>query len=193
MPHTGVPGWGWQVPHYTRHRVNATNTEKILILAVGGTFDKVYYDALSDYRIGDPQAARILKQAGIAFDYEIEALVGKDSLDMDDDDRRQIRERLETAPHRRVVVTHGTDTMAETAQALATPDAAAGKTVVLTGAMQPARFRETDADFNLGFALGAALALDPGVYLAMNGRIFKPGEAVKNRGAGRFEKADPAR
>ena len=165
------------------------HAEKIIILAVGGTFDKVYYDALSDYRIGDPQAPSILERAGVAFDYAVESLVHKDSLDMTDDDRRQIKERVEAVENRRVVITHGTDTMAETARALEKPAAPAEKTVVLTGAMQPARFRETDADFNLGFALGAVLVLDPGVYLAMNGRIFKPDEAVKNREAGRFEEA----
>ena len=82
------------------------------------------------------------------------------------------------------MITHGTDTMVETARALGRPP---GKTVVLTGAMQPARFRETDADFNLGFALGAVRTLPPGVYVAMQGRIFDPVEVVKNRKAGRFE------
>ena len=158
--------------------------EKIIILAVGGTFDKVYYDALSDYRIGDPQASRILRQAAVGFDYSVEALVRKDSLDMNDEDRRRIRERVETDEHARFVITHGTDTMVETARALGRPP---GKTVVLTGAMQPARFRETDADFNLGFALGAVRTLPPGVYVAMQGRVFDPVEVVKNRKAGRFE------
>ncbi len=161
------------------------NAEKIIILATGGTFDKVYYDALSDYRIGDPQASRILKQARVGFDYDVETLIKKDSLDLDDDDRRQIRQWVEANKNRRFVITHGTDTMVETAKALGKP---AGKTIVLTGAMQPAKFRDTDADFNLGFALGAAQSLAPGVYIAMHGQLLDPDEAVKNRDAGRFER-----
>ncbi len=160
------------------------NTEKIIILATGGTFDKVYYDALSDYRIGDPQAARILRQAGADRDYRVETLIQKDSLDLNDDDRRRLRQWIEIAENKRFVITHGTDTMVETATALGRPD---GKTIVLTGAMQPARFRETDADFNLGFALGAARLLPPGVYIAMQGRVFEPGKVVKDREAGRFK------
>lgn len=164
------------------------NTGKIIILATGGTFDKVYYDALSDYKIGPPQASGILEQAGVGFDYDVETLIQKDSLDMTDDDRRQISDWVASSENKRFVVTHGTDTMVETARALERGLAqSAGKTVVLTGAMQPARFKNTDADFNLGFALGAVQALPPGVYIAMSGTILKPGEAVKNRDAGRFE------
>ncbi len=160
------------------------STEKVIILATGGTFDKVYYDALSDYRIGDPQASKILEQAGVGFDYDVETLIRKDSLDITDDDQRRIREWVETNENRRFVITHGTDTMVETAKALGTPS---GKTIVLTGAMQPARFKNTDADFNLGFALGAAQSLPAGVYIAMHGRIFTPDKVAKNRNAGRFE------
>ena len=158
--------------------------EKILILATGGTFDKVYFDALSDYRIGDPQATRILEQARVNFDYHVETLIQKDSLDISDDDRQRIREWVEASQARRLVITHGTDTMVETAKALGEQP---GKTIVITGAMQPARFKDTDADFNLGFALGAAQSLAPGVYIAMQGQVFTPGEVIKNRQAGRFE------
>ena len=105
------------------------STEKVIILATGGTFDKVYYDALSDYRIGDPQASKILEQAGVGFDYDVETLIRKDSLDITDDDQRRIREWVETNENRRFVITHGTDTMVETAKALGTPS---GKTIVLT-------------------------------------------------------------
>ena len=160
--------------------------EKIIVLAVGGTFDKVYYDDLSDYRVGAPEASRILQQARVGFDYEVEALIGKDSLDMTDEDRRRLRERIEAGENRRFVITHGTDTMVDTARVLGTPT---DRTVVLTGAMQPARFRETDADFNLGFALAAAQLLPPGTYIAMQGWVFKPDEVVKDRKAGRFRTA----
>ena len=165
------------------------STDRIIILATGGTFDKVYYDALTGYKIGPPQALNILEQAGVGFDYAVETLIQKDSLDMTDDDRRQISKWVADDKNKLFVITHGTDTMVETARALERKLAPPiGKTVVLTGAMQPARFKNTDADFNLGFALGAVQALPPGVYIAMNGAILKPGETVKNRDAGRFER-----
>ncbi len=157
---------------------------KIIILATGGTFDKVYHDALSDYRIGEPQAAGILQRAGVGFEYRIKTLIRKDSLDMDDADRRQIKETVEASDGRYFVITHGTDTMVDTATALG---AQTEKTILLTGAMLPARFKDTDADFNLGFAVGAVRLLPPGVYIAMNGEIFEPDQVLKNRAAGRFE------
>ena len=160
------------------------NAGKITILATGGTFDKVYHDALSDYRIGEPQAAGILQRAGVEFEYHIEALIQKDSLDMDDGDRRRIKEMVEAGAGKYFVITHGTDTMVDTARALGTPT---GKTVLLTGAMLPARFKDTDADFNLGFALGAVRLLPSGVYIVMNGEIFEPNNVLKDRAAGRFE------
>ena len=162
----------------------------IIILATGGTFDKNYYDALSDYRIGEPQIGALLEQARVVFDYRVEALIGKDSLDMTDDDRSLLRERVAGDPNRRFVITHGTDTMADTARALLAGDAGgavAGKTVVLTGAATPARFRDSDAAFNAGFALAAVQLLAPGVYVAMNGTVFEGDRVVKNRDAGRFE------
>ena len=160
------------------------SADRIIILATGGTFDKVYHDALSDYRIGEPQAPGILQRAGVGFEYRVETLIQKDSLDMDSTDRRRIKEAIEAGDGKYFVVTHGTDTMVETAGALGVP---AGKTVVLTGAMLPARFKDTDADFNLGFAVGAVRLLPSGVYIAMNGEIFEPDKVSKNRAAGRFE------
>ena len=159
----------------------------IIILATGGTFDKNYYDALSDYRIGEPQIGAMLERARVVFDYRVEAIIGKDSLDMNDDDRRLLRERIAGDAHRRFVITHGTDTMADTARALLAGDAVAGKTVVLTGAATPARFSDSDAAFNAGFALAAVQLLAPGVYVAMNGTVFDGDSVVKNRDAGRFE------
>ena len=160
---------------------------KITVLATGGTFDKNYYDNLSDYRIGEPQVEEILQQARVGFEYTVEAIISKDSLDMTDEDRRTLCERVAKDSNQRIVITHGTDTMVETARAL---EAVRGKTIVITGAMQPARFRSTDANFNAGFALAAVQLLPAGVYIAMNGRILGPEEAVKNRAAGRFEKRE---
>ncbi len=157
---------------------------KIIFLATGGTFDKVYYDALSDYRIGDPQASSILEQAKVALDYQVEAIIGKDSLDLNDADRAILRERIAKDSNIHFVVVHGTDTMVETARAL---QGIAGKTIVLTGAMQPARFKNSDAEFNTGFALAAVQLLKSGVYIAMNGEIFTADKVRKNRNKGCFE------
>lgn len=157
---------------------------KIIFLATGGTFDKVYYDALSDYRIGDPQVPTILKQAGVTVDYQVEAIISKDSLDLNDDDRATLRARIENDTNTRFVIVHGTDTMVETARALQHIDK---KTIVLTGAMQPARFKNSDAEFNTGFALAAVQLLESGVYIAMNGEIFSADEVRKNRSKGYFE------
>ena len=157
---------------------------KLKILCTGGTFDKVYYDALSDYQIGDPQVEWILNQANTTLDYQIESILKKDSLDITDSDRQQILEKVQAEPSTHIVITHGTDTMVETAQVL---NEITDKTIVLVGAMQPARFKDSDAIFNTGFAVAAATLLSPGIYIAMNGQIFSADEVRKNRDAGRFE------
>lgn len=156
----------------------------IKILCTGGTFDKVYYDALSDYQIGEPQVEWILKQAGVNFEYDIESILKKDSLDITDEDRQHIVECVSKQSCKRIVITHGTDTMVNTAQAL---KEFADKTIVLVGAMQPARFKDSDATYNIGFATAAASILSAGIYIAMNGQLFDADEVKKNRDAGRFE------
>ena len=157
---------------------------KIHFISTGGTIDKVYFDAKSEYEIGSPQVLEVLREAGVVFEYEIEQALAKDSLEMTDADRQLIRERVAASPCNRIVITHGTDTMADTARVLRDVP---GKTIVLTGAMQPARFRNTDATFNIGMAIGAVSALPPGVYLAMNGLIFDPDRVRKNRDKHCFE------
>lgn len=157
---------------------------KIHFITTGGTIDKVYFDAKSEYEIGSPQVLEVLKEAGVAFEYEIEQALAKDSLELTDADRQLIRSRVTASPCERIVITHGTDTMVETARAL---QDVVGKTIVLTGAMQPARFRSTDATFNIGAAVGAVSSLPHGVYLAMNGRIFDPSRVRKNRDKHCFE------
>jgi L-asparaginase len=161
----------------------------IKIFTTGGTIDKVYFDRLSEFQIGDPQIAEILAPVHPAFTWEVEAVVRKDSLDLTDEDRALVRRRIEADPAERVLVTHGTDTMRETARALA---GIAGKTVVLTGALAPARFKDSDAAFNIGFALGCVQTLPPGVYLAMNGTVFDPFRVRKNRAQNTFEAEPPA-
>ncbi len=156
----------------------------IKIFTTGGTFDKVYFDAKSDYTIGEPQIAEILRDANVSFDFDIESILRKDSLEITDKDRELIYEKVSSEPSQHILIIHGTDTMLQTADSLSSiPD----KTIILVGAMQPARFRVTDAIFNTGFAIAAAQFRPAGVYVAMNGMLFTPGQAVKNSSEGRFE------
>ena len=156
----------------------------LLVVTVGGTIDKVYFDASSEYEVGEPTVPHIFQSAGVSLDYTLLPLMRKDSLEMTDEDRAMIRATCEEADEARILITHGTDTMAETAEVLM---GISGKTIVLMGAMAPARFRETDAVFNVGCATGAVQSLPPGVYIAMNGRIFSAGKVRKNRSARCFE------
>ena len=157
---------------------------KIKIFTVGGTIDKVYFDRKSTYEVGEPKIGEILQEANVNFTYEIAPLLHKDSLDMTDEDRRLISERVASDEHQRIVLTHGTDTMIQTAKQLKTiPD----KVMVLTGAMEPARFKYSDAAFNIGCAVAAVQILGPGVYITMNGRIFDPDRIRKNRKQNWFE------
>jgi len=157
---------------------------QLAVFSMGGTIDKVYFDDLSDYTVGEPQVGAILAGANVDLAFEVMEVARKDSLYVTDDERRELRERIAADPRRLVLVTHGTDTMTETARVLADiPD----KVIVLTGAMSPARFAASDATFNVGCAVGAVQSLPPGVYVAMNGRVFAAGTVRKNRQAGRFE------
>lgn len=159
----------------------------VRIFTTGGTIDKVYFDAKSDYQVGEPQIDQLLAEANVTCAYAVTPLLRKDSLELDAADRALIAERVAAASETQVLITHGTDTMVETARALL---GIAGKTVVLVGAMQPARLRVSDAFFNIGFALAAVQLLPPGVYLAMNGRVFDPLTTRKNVAENRFESAD---
>lgn len=158
--------------------------EHLCVVTTGGTIDKIYFDDKSDYQIGEPQIGRILEELGVAFRFSVIGLLRKDSLHVTDDDRQLLRQTIAAQSARHVLVTHGTDTMVDTAQVLASiPD----KIIVLTGALNPARFRGSDAEFNIGCAVGAVQSLAPGVYIAMNGRIWQPGKVRKNVAANRFE------
>jgi len=156
----------------------------IKIFTTGGTFDKIYFDAKSEFHIGDPIAAALLEEANVNFDYDIEPLLKKDSIDMDAADRTLIRNAVANVNNDRILITHGTDSMVDTAQALLDIGA---KTIVLFGAMQPARMRYSDAMYNLGFACAAVQLLPQGVHLAMNGQVFDPRKVAKNRAQSRFE------
>jgi L-asparaginase len=156
----------------------------IRIFTVGGTIDKVYFDALSDYQVGAPQIGKILSNLRIGFDYQITPLMAKDSLELTDEHRSLIREKVAACKESRILITHGTDTMVETAQRLLDIPV---KTIVLTGSMLPGRFQGTDAVFNIGFATAAVQTLAPGVYICMNGVVFPAGHVRKNREEGVFE------
>ena len=156
----------------------------IRFITTGGTIDKIYFDALSQFEVGESQVEHILKEGLVQFDYEIVSLLQKDSLEITDDDRAELRSYVENDDASLYVITHGTDTMAETAEALQCLD---DKTIVLTGALTPARFRTTDAIFNVGMAVAAVQVSPPGVYIAMSGQVFAAGEVRKNRAENRFE------
>jgi L-asparaginase len=160
---------------------------RLKIFTTGGTIDKIYFDKKSQYEVGDPQAGGVLDRANVTFDYRVESILKQDSLDMTDADRQLVRQAVEAAPENRIVITHGTDTMIATANVL---DGIAGKTIVLTGSMYPAQFRDSDAVFNLGCAVIAAQTLPHGIYIAMNGQIFDPHASVKNVDQNRFEPID---
>ena len=160
--------------------------EELLIVTTGGTIDKVYFDDKSDFQVGEPQIGRILEELGVAFRFTVIPILRKDSLHLTDDDRELVRATIAAQPARHVLVTHGTDSMVETARALSS---IGDRTIVLTGALNPARFRGSDAEFNIGTAVGAVQSLPPGVYIAMNGRIWDPAAVRKNVAANRFEAA----
>lgn len=164
-----------------------TDSAAILVLTTGGTIDKIYFDANSEFSIGDSQVPDIASVANVQAPLRLQSLMRKDSLDMTDEDRQQVLEAVSAAPETRILITHGTDTMVDTARVLAE---VSGKTVVLTGAMQPSRMQISDADFNVGFALGVLQTLPEGVYVAMSGQVLDPLRARKNRAAGRFESTD---
>ena len=154
------------------------------IFTTGGTIDKVYFDAKSRFEVGEPQILEVLREANLSIAYQVTPLMRKDSLELTDQDRELVRKAVEASTATRIVITHGTDTMTDTARSLA---GVTGKTIVLTGAMQPARFRFTDAVFNIASAMMAAQTLAEGVYITMNGQVFDPESTRKNVEMNRFE------
>ena len=155
------------------------------IYTTGGTIDKIYFDAQSEFQIGEPQISRLLHEANVNFSYQVTSLLKKDSLEMDDADRALIREAVHGCSEQHILITHGTDTMVQTAQAIGELQ---NKTVVLVGAMQPARIIASDAVYNIGFASAACQLLPAGVYIAMNGEIFRPDDVAKDRTTMSFKK-----
>ncbi len=159
----------------------------LTFITTGGTIDKVYFDEKSRFEVGESVLETVLARAGVTLEYRIIQLMRKDSLEINDDDRALIRATVAGQSCDRFVVTHGTDTMVETAKALRGLD---DRTIVLTGALHPARFQESDAVFNVGLAVAAAQTCPPGVYIAMNGHVFHPEGLRKNRKLNRFEQVE---
>ena len=160
----------------------------IRIFVTGGTFDKQYDELRGTLSFNDTHLPEMLRLGRSRVDVAIETLMMIDSLDMTDVDRERIVQRCRDAAESRILITHGTDTMVETARALAaaTPPLAQ-KTIVLTGAMVPYAFGSSDGLFNLGSALSFVQVLSPGVYVAMNGRCFEWNRVRKNKQTGYFE------
>jgi len=157
--------------------------DSILILTTGGTIDKQYFDALSRYQITDTVVTKLLSIARVTHPFQVEEVIRKDSLDLTDEDRALLVARAAQARSSRIIITHGTDTMTLTAKAL---EAIPGKTIVLVGALDPARFSESDAPFNLGMAFATAQVASAGVYITMNGSVFNADEVRKDRDRGAF-------
>ncbi len=155
----------------------------ILVITTGGTIDKQYFDALSQYIITETVIDKLLAVSRVTHPYRIVELLRKDSLELTGEDRALIAATIAGAPETRVVVTHGTDTMTETAKALTD---ISDKTVVLCGALTPARFAESDAAFNLGMAFACCQAAASGVWITMNGSVFDGLAVRKDREAGKF-------
>jgi L-asparaginase len=159
----------------------------VRILVTGGTFDKEYDELRGTLYFKDTHVREMLKLGRCRLDVEVRTVMMVDSLDMTDADRALVLDHVRKAPEERVVITHGTDTMVETARLLG--EAGLDKTVVLTGAMVPYAFGSSDGLFNLGSALSFVQVLPPGVYIAMNGRTFRWDRVRKNRQLGVFEEA----
>jgi len=157
----------------------------IRLLITGGTFDKEYDELQGRLFFKDTHVPEMLRLGRCRLDVAVRTIRMVDSLEMTDADRQAILANCRQAPESRIVVTHGTDTMAETARVLAT--AGDQKTIVLTGAMVPYAFGSSDGLFNLGSALSFVQVLPPGVYIAMNGRCFPWDRVRKNTSLGVFE------
>jgi L-asparaginase len=157
------------------------------IILTGGTFDK-HYDALAgQLTFAESHLAEIVTRSRLTLEIVVESVVMLDSLDMQPEHRERVLASCLSAAESSLIVIHGTDTMEETAAVLGPALANSGKRVVLTGAMVPYEVRGSDALFNLGFALAAAQLAAPGVYIAMNGRLFPWNTVKKNRTMGLFE------
>jgi L-asparaginase len=159
---------------------------KMLFIQTGGTIDKDYPRLSGGYafEFGEPAVTRMLERLNPSFEYEIVTVFQKDSLDIDDDDRKKLAQIIRSTDHDRIIITHGTDTMKETAQFL--QFAVSGKVIIITGSMRPERFSDSDADLNLGAAIAAVSLLDQGIYIAMHGVVKSHKEIQRDTESGKY-------
>lgn len=160
----------------------------IRVITVGGTIDKIYFDAKSAYEVGPPAIEGMISGLELNQTFSFTALMRKDSLEMNDKDREKVIQAVSSCNEKLILITHGTDTMVETASAIgdAFPEGELKKTIVLTGSMKPAIFRDTDAQFNVGCAIAALQILDNGIFIAMSGGIFPHNKVRKDQELGKF-------
>jgi L-asparaginase len=174
-------------PNYRKNPVtepqDARPPQPIVVLTTGGTIDKTYFDALSKYEVGESVVQRLLEIGRVTYPFRIIEVLRKDSLDLTAEDRETLRAKVAELPGTRVVITHGSDTMTETARVMAS---IRDKTIVFTGSLSPARFSESDATFNLGMAFATVQVAAPGIYIAMSGQVFRADKVRKDHDAGRF-------
>ena len=176
-----LPAESTGTPHVTQD--HSSSLPPIVVLTTGGTIDKTYFDALSKYQVGESVVQKLLELGRVTYPFRIIEALRKDSLDLTPEDREMLRAQVTELATTRVVITHGTDTMTETARVLAS---VRDKTIVFTGSLSPARFSESDASFNLGMAFATAQIAPPGVYIAMSGQVFRADKVRKDHAAGRF-------
>ena len=158
---------------------------KITFIQTGGTIDKDYSKCTEGYNfeIGEPAVKRILQKVNPNIEFEVISLLRKDSLDLNDEDREKILQECYRTHADKIIITHGTDTMIETANKL---HSISKKVIILTGSIKPERFTDSDASFNIGVAIGAINALTEGVYIAMNGCIYSSNNVMRNPKTGQF-------
>ena len=162
-------------------------SNSIAVLIAGGTIDKCYNPVSGNLELPATSVPEMLRQSRLSADVRVEHVLLKDSLDMTTQDRQKLLVGAKQAEESRLLITHGTDTMVDTAKVLATERSLANKVIVLVGAMVPFSVSGSDALFNLGSAIMALELASPGVYIAMHGRLFGYDEVIKNRQAGQFE------
>lgn len=158
---------------------------EITFITTGGTIDKDYPKTKNGYgfEIADPAVVRILKKINPNFEYDIILMLKKDSLDITDEDRIMLKEACDTTGSNKIIITHGTDTMLDTANVLKEIN---DKVIILVGAQRPEKFTDSDAAFNVGTAVGAVNILDNGVYIAMHGRIYPSDKCKRDKKTGQF-------
>lgn len=158
---------------------------KITFIATGGTIDKDYSNKAGthNFEISEPAIKRIIGGINVNFDYEYFSILKKDSLDMEDNDRKLVYDTCKKTRNNKIIITHGTDTMIKTAEKLSVLK---DKTIILVGSSKPERFKESDANFNIGVAVGAINLLRGGTYIAMNGRVYEWDKVRKETSTGQF-------